>query len=50
MKPTRMDLLLAIITLGKVRETYANQLDAMDETELFDVVRLLDRLQLEMPN
>ena len=49
MKPTRNELLLALLALVKVRETYDN-LDPCDDMEVLDVIRLLDRLQSEMPN
>jgi|5_EtaG_2_1085323.scaffolds.fasta_scaffold161828_2 hypothetical protein len=47
MKPTRNEILLALLTLVKVRETYDN-LDPCDTMEVLDVIRLLDRLQGEM--
>jgi len=49
MEPTRNELLLALLALIKVRETYHN-LDPCDDMEVLDVIRLLDRLQREMPN
>lgn len=47
MKPTRNEILLALLTLVKVRETYDN-LDPCDTMEVLDIIRLLDRLQGEM--
>lgn len=47
MKPTRNEILLALLTLVKVRETYDN-LDPCDTMEVLDVIRLLDRLQGEI--
>ena len=49
MKPTRNEILLALLTLVKVRETCDN-LDPCDDMEVLDVMRLLDRLQSEMLN
>jgi len=49
MKPTRNEILLALLTLIKVRETYDN-LDPCDTMEVLDVIRLLDRLQGELAN
>jgi len=49
MKPTRNEILLAVLTLIKVRETYDN-LDPCDTMEVLDVIRLLDRLQGELAN
>jgi hypothetical protein len=46
-KPTRNEILLALLTLVKVRETYDN-LDPCDTMEVLDVIRLLDRLQGEI--
>ena len=47
MKPTRNEILLALLTLVKVRETYTD-LDPCDDMEVLDVIRLLDRLQGEI--
>jgi hypothetical protein len=49
MQPTRNEILLALLTLIKVRETYDN-LDPCDTMEVLDVIRLLDRLQGELAN
>ena len=49
MKPTRNEILLAVLTLIKVRETYEN-LDPCDTMEILDIIRLLDRLQGELAN
>ncbi len=43
MKPTREDLLLAWITLVKLRETY--QIDAADDQFLLATLKLVDKYQ-----
>jgi len=43
MKPTREDLLLAWITLVKLRETY--QIDAADDQFLLTTLNIIDKYQ-----
>jgi hypothetical protein len=43
MKPTREDLLLAWITLVKLRETY--DIDAADDQFLLTTLKLIDKYQ-----
>ena len=46
MKPTRIDLLTAWMTLVKVRETYCHpEVDQYEQTVLIDVLKMLDKLQ-----
>ena len=46
MKPTRIELLTAWMTLVKVRETYCNpEVDQYEQTVLIDVLKMLDKLQ-----
>ena len=46
MKPTRTDLLIAWMTLVKVRETYCHpEVDQYEQTVLNDVLKMLDKLQ-----
>ena len=46
MKPTRTDLLIAWMTLVKVRETYCHpEVDQYEQTVLIDVLKMLDKLQ-----
>ena len=44
MKPTRNEMLLAWMTLIKVRDHY-DVLDSMDRVIILDVLKLLDKLQ-----
>ena len=44
MKPTRTEMLLAWMTLIKVKDHY-DSLDAMDRIIIVDVLKLLDKLQ-----
>jgi hypothetical protein len=45
-KPTRIDLLTAWMTLVKVRETYCHpEVDQYEQTVLIDVLKMLDKLQ-----
>lgn len=47
MKPTRNEMLLAWMTLIKVRDHYVHDdvLDSMDRIIIVDVLKLLDKLQ-----
>jgi mRNA-degrading endonuclease HigB of HigAB toxin-antitoxin module len=44
MKPTRNEMLLAWMTLIKVKDHY-DSLDSMDRVIILDVLKLLDKLQ-----
>ena len=46
MKPTRTELLMAWMTLAKVKEAYHQKhIDQYEQTILVDVLKMLDRLQ-----